>query len=82
MKAVPDKSNFFVTRDKFLGHIFEGNTITPFNSCIELILKLQTPSNKKKIPEFLGMLNFLSKCVYKIQLYLRPIYNIPRTKQF
>ena len=40
--------------------------------------KLQPPTNKKKIQEFLGMLNFLSKYVYKMQLYLRPFYNILR----
>ena len=33
---------------------------------------------KKNIQEFLGMLNFLSKYVYKMQLYLRPFYNILR----
>ena len=40
--------------------------------------KLQPPTNKKKIQEFLGMLNFLSKYVYKMQLYLRPFYSILR----
>ena len=40
--------------------------------------ELQPHSNKKKIQEFLGMLNFLSKYVYKMQLYLRPFYNILR----
>ena len=29
VKAVPDKSHFFLTRVKFLGHIIERNTITP-----------------------------------------------------
>ena len=29
MKAPPDKSYFFSTRVKFLGHIIEKNTITP-----------------------------------------------------
>ena len=28
MKAAPDKSHFFLTRVKFLGHIIERNTIT------------------------------------------------------
>ena len=32
----------------------------------------------KKIQEFLAMLNILSKYVYKMQLYLRPFYNILR----
>ena len=78
MKAAPDKSHFFLTRVKFLGHIIERNTITSLKSRIDAIQKFQPPSNKKKIQEFLGMLNFLSKYVYKMQLYLRPFYNILR----
>ena len=72
MKAAPDKSHFFLTRVKFLGHIIKRNTITPLKSRIHAIQKLQPPTNKKKIQQFLGMLNFLSKYVYKMQLYLRP----------
>ena len=78
MKAAPDKSHFFLIREKFLGHIIERNTITPLKSRIDAIQKLQPPSNKKKIQEFLGILNFLSKYVYKMQLYLRPFYHILR----
>ena len=32
MKAAPDKSHFFLTRVKFLGHIIERNTITALKS--------------------------------------------------
>ena len=78
LKAAPDKSHFFLTRVKFLGHNIERKTITPLKSRIDAIQKLQPPTNKKKIHEFLGMLNFLSKYVYKMQLYLRPFYNILR----
>ena len=78
MKAAPDKSHFFLTRVRFLGHIIERNTITPLKSQIHAIQKPQPPTNKKKIQEFLGMLNFPSKYVYKLQLYLRPFYNILR----
>ena len=76
LKAAPDKSQFFLTRVKFLGHNIERNTVTPLKSRIDAIQKLQPPTNKKTIQEFLGMLNFLSKYVYKMQLYLRPFYNI------
>ena len=78
MKAAPDKSHFFLTRVKFLGHIIERNTITPLISRIDTKQKLQPATNKKKIKEFLGMLNFLSKYVYKMQFYLRAFYNILR----
>ena len=76
LKAAPDKSHFFSTRVKFLGHNIEQNTITPLKSRIDAIQKLQPPTNKKIIQEFFGILNFLSKYVYKMQLYLRPFYNI------
>ena len=78
LKAAPDKSHFFFTRVKFLGHNIERNTITPLKSRIDAIQKLQPPTNKKKIQELLGMLNFLSKYVYKMQLILRRFYNILR----
>ena len=81
LKAASDKSHFFLTRVKFLGHNIEQNTITPLKSRIDAIQKLQPPTNKKKIQEFLGMLNFLSKYVYKMQLSLRPFYNILRQQK-
>ena len=64
MKAAPDKSHFFLIGVKFLEHIIEKNIITPLKSCIDAIQQLQPPVNKKKIQEFLGMLNFLRKYVY------------------
>ena len=78
LKAAPDKSHFFLTRVKFLGFNIEREIITPLKSRIDAIQKLQPPTNKKKIQELLGMLNFLSTYVYKMQLYLRSFYNILR----
>ena len=78
MKTAPDKSYFFLTRVKFLGHIIEKDTITPLKSRNDPIQKLQPPTNKKKIQEFLRMFNFLSKYVNKMQFYLKPFYNILR----
>ena len=63
VKAAPDKSNFFFTHIKFLGHSIEGNTITPLKFRIDAIMKHQPPSKRKKIQEILGMRNFVSKYV-------------------
>ena len=49
MKAAPDKSHFFLTRVKFLGHIIESNTITPLKSRIDAIKKLQPPTSKNSL---------------------------------
>ena len=70
-----------MTRVNFLGHNIQRNTITPLKSRIDAIQKLQPPTNKKKIQEFLGMLNFLSKYVYKMQLYFRSFYKILRQQK-
>ena len=48
LKAAPDKSHFFLTRVKFLGHNIERNTITPLKSRIDAIQKLQKPTKKRK----------------------------------
>ena len=72
MKAASDKSHFFLTRVKILDHIIEANTITPLKSRIDTIIKFQPPSNEKNIQELSGMLKFLSKYVFKLQLFLRP----------
>ena len=66
MVAAPDKSQFFLTRVKLIGHIRERNTITPLLSRFIPKLKLQPPSNEKKIQVFLEMLKFSSKYVLKM----------------
>ena len=40
LKAAPNKSHFFLTRVKFLGHNIERNTINPLKSRIDAIQKL------------------------------------------
>ena len=53
MDAAPEKSHFFLTREKFLGHFIEGNTITLLSSRRDAIINFQSPSNKKKSKNFL-----------------------------
>ena len=48
LKVATDKSHFFLTRVKFLGHKIERNTITSLKSRIDAIQKLQPSTNKKK----------------------------------
>ena len=78
MKSAPHKSHFLLTRVKLLRPNMETNTINPLKPYIDAIQKLQPATIKKKIQDFLGMLNLLSKYVYKKQLNLRSFYNILR----
>ena len=74
--AAPGKSNFFFNKRKVSWTYYRKNTITRLKSLIDATQKLQPPTNKKKIQKLLGVLNFLGKDVYKIQLYLRSFDNI------
>ena len=58
LKAAPDKSNFFLTRVKLLGHIIEGNTITPLKSRIDAIINFTFHQIKRKTKKFLECLTF------------------------
>ena len=49
MKAAPDKSHFFLTRVKFLGHIVEKNTITPIEITRRCNPKIPVTYKQKKI---------------------------------
>ena len=53
MKAAPNKSHFFLTHVKLLGHIIEENMINPIKFRIDAIIKLPPPSNKKISENFL-----------------------------
>ena len=48
LKAAPDKSHFFLTRVKFLGHNIERKTITPLKSRIDAIKNFNHQQIKRK----------------------------------
>ena len=48
LKAAPDKSHFFLTRVKFLGHNIERKTITPLKSRIDAIQNFNHQQTKRK----------------------------------
>ena len=66
MKAAKT-STFFLNTRKISRTYYREKHYNPIESRIDAIQKLQPPTNKKKIQEFVGMLNFLNKYVYKMQ---------------
>ena len=63
LKAAPDKSHFFLTRVKFLGHNIERKTITPLKSRIDAIQKLEPPQTKRKSKNSLNVKLFKQICL-------------------
>ena len=58
LKAAPDKSHFFLTRVKFLGHNIERNTITPLKSRYS---KTSTTNKQKENPKISWNVKFLKQ---------------------
>ena len=54
----PDKSSFCLTEVDFLGHHVTSAAITPLKKHTDAIAAYATPSSKKDIQRFLGLLNF------------------------
>jgi hypothetical protein len=61
MKAAPDKTEFFQTKVKYLGHIISGKGISPVESRVKALKEMKSPTNKKEIMRVIGCLNFYSK---------------------
>ena len=77
IKAAPDKSHFSNTCKTCWTYYTKKHyhSIKISHRCNT---KFSTTVQYKKIQDFVGVLNFLSEYIYKMQLYLKPFYNILR----
>lgn len=62
------KSCIGTSRVKFLGHIITAKGISPDPEKIEAIAKFPTPTTKKQLRGFLGIINFYKKFIHIQQL--------------
>jgi len=60
------KCKINVNEVKYLGHIFSKDELKPDNDKIEAILKMKTPSDKKELERFLGMITYVPKFIPKL----------------
>ena len=76
------KEAVFVTHDTYMGNVFHINgstiSITPLQSRIEAIQKLQPPTNVKGCKSFCGVVNYLSIFCRHLQKLLKPIYDLTK----
>jgi hypothetical protein len=55
----PSKSIFDVTKGKLLGHIISNSGISIDPERITAILNLPSPTSKKEVQDFMGIINFV-----------------------
>ena len=78
LKLSPKKCQLFMKHLVYMGNVFhiDGSTIsiTPLQSRIDTIQKLQPPTNVKGCKSFCGVVNYLSIFCRHLQKLLKPLY--------
>ena len=82
LKLSPKKCQLFMKHLTYIGNVFHINgstiSITPLQSRIEAIQKLQPPTNVKGCKSFCGVVNYLSIFCRHLQKLLKPIYDLTK----
>ena len=82
LKLSPRKCQLFMKHLVYMGNVFhvDGSTIsiTPLQSRVEAIQKLQPSTNVKECKSFCGVVNYLSIFCRHLQKLLKPIYDLTR----
>ena len=82
LKLSPKKCQLFRKHLIYMGNVFhiDGTTIsiTPLQSRVEAIQKLQPPVNVKECKSFCGVVNYLSIFCKNLQKLLKPIYDLTK----
>ena len=82
LKLSPKKCQLFMKHLTYMGDVFHINgstiSITPLQSRIEAIQKLQPPTNVKGCKSFCGVVNYLSIFCRHLQKLLKPVYDLTK----
>ena len=82
LKLSPKKCQLYMKHLTYMGNVFHINgstiSITPLQSRIEAIQKLQPPTNVKGCKSFCGVVNYLSIFCRHLQKLLKPIYDLTK----
>ena len=82
LKLSPKKCQLFMKHLTYMGNVFHINgstiSITPLQSRIEAIQRLQPPTNVKGCKSFCGVVNYLSIFCRDLQRLLKPIYDLTK----
>ena len=86
-----DEANMSLRKDKcivnapemcFLGYVVNGDKVRASPENIGKIVKAITPSNKKAVQQFLGLVNFNRRFFDKYTKLVQPLYNAVNTVPF
>ena len=75
-----NKSEFYVDKVKYLGHIFDKNGVHPSTDKLDAILCAPCPSDLKQLQAFIGMCNFYSRFIPKFSKVMAPFICSPKER--
>jgi hypothetical protein len=70
------KSIFGITRGKLLGHIVSDSGISIDPKRITVVLNIPSPTSKKEVQAFMGVINFVRRFVTDFFVMVKPIHNL------
>ena len=77
LKLAPSEKYFvMLLKVKFLGNQIGYNTIKSIHSKIAADHKIPSPTGKVALMSFIGALNFYTKFIKKLQINLKPFYDL------
>jgi len=76
------KSKFFASRIEVLGHIIDDEGLKPNPEKIAKIKAWTTPTTKRQLQEFLGVVNYISKFLQHIATLTAPLTALTGTVEF
>ena len=75
-----EKSLFLQSRLTFLGHLVTANGIRPLPAKVDSIKDYPTPTDRKQLQRFLGMMNFYNRFLPAAARILSPLYAVLNSK--
>ena len=76
LKTAPDKTQFFLRKLKFLGHVFSEQGIQPDAKRVKDLQKLNFPESKRGVAKILGCLGFFSCYIKYLHVDSQPFYEL------
>lgn len=78
----PSKCHFGKSEIDFLGYRVNTDGITPLDEKVKVIRNFPQPTSRRKLQEFLGLVNFYHRFIPQCARYLQPLNDLLQSSKF
>ena len=76
LKTAPDKTFFFLKKQKFRGHVISPDGIQPIAKRVDALRNLKSPQSQRDIMKAMGCLGFYSCYIKNLHIDRQPFYEL------